>query len=65
MMDQMLVLIIISFGLLIASIIALLFSVILELKEKSDEYLIFIILLGILIAFLMPVSLGMIQELIR
>jgi len=64
-MDQMLVLIIISFGLLIASIIALLFSVILELKEKSDEYLIFIILLGILIAFLMPVSLGMIQELIR
>ncbi|MFW9948328.1 MAG: hypothetical protein ACFFDX_15990 [Candidatus Odinarchaeota archaeon] len=64
-LNQLIILIIISFGLIIVSIIAFLCAVILELKEKSDEYLILIILLGILITFLMPVSIGLIREIFR
>jgi len=62
--NQLIILILLSFGLLITSIIVTLMLTIIELKEKSDKYYVFIILSGMVITFLLPVLLGMIQEIL-
>jgi len=62
-LNQIIILIFLLFGILIASLIIMISVFIEELKETSDKLYIFIILLGIVIIFLIPVILGMIQEL--
>jgi len=61
--NQLVLLILILFGLLTVSLILLIRVFIIQLKKNTDEYFIFIILIGIVISFLIAVILGMIQEL--
>ena len=62
-LNQIIILIFLLFGILIASLIIMISVFIEELKETSDKLYIFIILLGLVIIFVIPVILGMIQEL--
>lgn len=59
------ILIIIFFGQLLLLIIVLLYTILLNLKEKSDGFLILSILLGFIIALLLPLNIGLIQEIFR
>jgi hypothetical protein len=62
--NQLIILVLLSFGLLVVCFIigiAGIFKAL--LKKKSDEYLIFIIFVGIVLIFLIPVILGMIKDL--
>lgn len=61
-MDRLILPILLSSGLLIVTIIMLLFTVFKGLKEKKSEYLLFSLLIVLIIGFLLPVMMGMIQE---
>ncbi|MFX1573310.1 MAG: hypothetical protein ACFFB0_11225 [Promethearchaeota archaeon] len=63
MLNQIIILIILLFGVLIVSFILVISLFINALKEKSDNLYFFISLLGLVIIFVIPVILGLIQEL--
>ncbi|MFX1324580.1 MAG: hypothetical protein ACFE8N_06470, partial [Promethearchaeota archaeon] len=63
MVNQILILILLSFGLLLVSIIIGFIGIIKEYKKKSGNYFLFILLIDIAIMFLIPVILGLIEDL--
>ncbi|MFX0000425.1 MAG: hypothetical protein ACFE9Q_08955 [Candidatus Hodarchaeota archaeon] len=62
--NQLLILILLSFGLLIISFIIGITGIIKLLKKKSEEYYILIILIVGTMIFLIPVILGILQHLV-
>lgn len=62
MSNLLILLILLSFGFLIVSLIIMVKVFIEQLKKKTDDYFIIFILIGIVISFLIPLILGMIQE---
>ncbi len=63
MVDQLIFLLLLSFGLLVTSFIIGIWGFIKELKKNPNEYLKFIILNVMIMIFLIPVILGIIQDL--
>ena len=61
--NHSIILLLFLLGLLIISITILVLAFIEELKKKSDESLIFILLSGLPIMFIIPVILELIQQL--
>ncbi|MFW9773099.1 MAG: hypothetical protein ACFFEO_13170 [Candidatus Thorarchaeota archaeon] len=64
MVNQILILILLSIGLLMVSILIGITGIINELKKKSGDYFLFILLIGIAVMFLIPVILGLLEDLI-
>ncbi|MFW9823684.1 MAG: hypothetical protein ACFFE4_12145 [Candidatus Thorarchaeota archaeon] len=64
MVNQILILILLSIGLLMVSILIGISGFINELKKKSGDYFLYILLIGIAMMFLIPVILGLIEDLI-
>lgn len=64
MVIQILILILLSIGLLMVSILIGITGIINELKKKSGDYFLFILLIGIAVMFLIPVILGLLEDLI-
>ncbi len=62
-LNQLIFLIFLSFGLLIITLI-LMIKVFIDQLKKTDEDLILLILIGIVISFLISVILGMIQDIL-
>jgi len=65
MINQLTILILLSFGLLVISFIIGIIGIIKVLKKKSEEYYILIILIIVTMIFLLPVILGIIQDLMK
>jgi hypothetical protein len=63
MVGSQFIILILAFGLLTVSFIIGIMGIIKVLRQKSFEYYIFIILVGVTIIFLIPVILGIIQDL--
>lgn len=62
--DQLLLLVLLSFGLLIVSLIIIIKVFIELLKKNTGEYYIIFMITGIAISLLIPVFLGMVQEIL-
>jgi len=64
MSNQLIILIMLSFGILIVSLIIMIKVFIEQLKKETNESIIFLFLIGTVIIFLTPVILGMMQEIL-
>ncbi|MFW9877636.1 MAG: hypothetical protein ACFFG0_31505 [Candidatus Thorarchaeota archaeon] len=60
--NPLIFLILLSFGLLITFFIIGLAGIIKELKKKSNEYMVFLIMITITMILLIPVIFGLIQD---
>ena len=61
METNQLILLLVLLELLVVSLIILIKVSFEHLKEKTDEYFVFLILIGIIITFLIPLILGILQ----
>ena len=61
METNQLILLLVLLELLVVSLIILIKVSFEQLKEKTDEYFVFLILIGIIITFLIPLILGILQ----